>query len=292
MFVAKQTLPERVGGRGQGDCAFTLIELLVVIAIIAILAALLLPALQAAKTKAWQIGCLSNEKQLQSAWIMYAHDNNDKIIPCDPSKPVSQIFAKGSFMTGPASQYDTSPDAHNTGYIINTPFFPYVNSLDVYHCPADLKLAYFYDPGLHVWTTTPRTRSYSINQYLWGRIDTYLQPPSRYSIKYTLNEIRYPGPSDCITFVCEDYVSLDDDHFGWDPTQFDFWNNIPSLNSTRHHYGSNFSFVDGHCEYHRWLLGATKAITGQGYYAKTDADWTWMTQHIVTPSPTFTEPTQ
>ena len=59
--------------------AFTLIELLVVIAIIAILAALLLPALARAKQKAQAVQCMSDRKQLQMAWFMYAGDNNDRL---------------------------------------------------------------------------------------------------------------------------------------------------------------------------------------------------------------------
>ncbi len=56
---------------------FTLIELLVVIAIIAILAAILFPVFAQAREKARAIACISNEKNLGTAMLMYTQDYDE-----------------------------------------------------------------------------------------------------------------------------------------------------------------------------------------------------------------------
>src|SRR3974377_1389916 len=112
---------------------FTLIELLVVVAVIAILAALLLPALARARTRALNIACLSNLKQLGICWHSYAMDNNDVLVPNNSVESVGANGAGGAIAIG-ASWCLAEPTVTN---VQNGILFDYNRSLGIYHCPAD-----------------------------------------------------------------------------------------------------------------------------------------------------------
>ncbi len=108
---------------------FTLIELLIVIAIIAILAGMLLPALNAARAKAYGINCVSNLKQIGQAMLAYTMDNKDWF-------PGGTLHNKIYYELAPYTGID--PDKYK--------YKPW-SQRKIWACPADSYRARKYVPG-------------------------------------------------------------------------------------------------------------------------------------------------
>jgi prepilin-type N-terminal cleavage/methylation domain-containing protein/prepilin-type processing-associated H-X9-DG protein len=131
--------------REREDMGFTLIELLVVIAIIAILASILFPVFAQAREKARQTSCLSNEKQLSLALLMYVQDY-DESFPCGSQRYNQGIWGLGWAGQTQAYMKNTAilkcPDDGTSGVTANATFqalFPvsYVFNSNVARNPSD-----------------------------------------------------------------------------------------------------------------------------------------------------------
>lgn len=123
--------------KNGGRKGFTLIELLAVIAIIAILASLLLPGLAKAKSKARQISCLSNQRQLGLAATLYMSDNGGQMFHhhegwvLDDGTQLDTLPASLSGVTGGGQG---NSQAEKPWVII---FQAYLKSRAVGFCPGD-----------------------------------------------------------------------------------------------------------------------------------------------------------
>jgi prepilin-type N-terminal cleavage/methylation domain-containing protein/prepilin-type processing-associated H-X9-DG protein len=232
---------------------FTLIELLVVIAIIAILAAILFPVFAQAREAARKTSCLSNTKQIGSAYMMYVQDYDEHFPPHVTER------------TAPAGTPDTPEDRAPFSY--KTKLAPYAKSDRIFKCPS---AAAWPAPAPGKWFTTDYGNNHNeaylpgANQQAWYQanpdfgfndytpLSTIAQParfilvgdaarasgvPSRGGM--------YPQP------WAFDDSSLPDDKQQARPV-------------ARHQGGVNFAYADGHS---KWMR------LNQTWRSYTDNDW-------------------
>ncbi len=172
----------RRSGRMQGLRGFTLIELLVVIAIIAILAAILFPVFATARDKARQTACLSNTKQLASAFLMYTTDYDDTMPLAFGTSPGLGIMYAYNHAV-PALWRPSQPDGSDRAIAAKQQWAntiqPYVKNYGLYACPSgpevDVASASDYAAPLTAWANV----SYSFNGLLHQSPTAAIVVPSK-----------------------------------------------------------------------------------------------------------------
>ncbi len=287
-----KNLPAPAACRG-----FTLIELLVVIAIIAILAAMLLPVLARAKLKATESTCLSNQKQMGLALLMYANDNNQNLINFTPPSGNDADGFWGLEGGAPAdwtSQASALLDVQ-TSLKTNNVLFQYAPSVGVYHCPGDVRINLPIGTGSSVgWAYDSYAVTENVEAYAgWGQSFSKIT-----QIKRT---------SDCISFAEQaDTRGYNEATFAMSvngplpPISFQF----TDVFAVYHGNIGTFAFADGHAEPRKWLdpnviaCGQASLMAGSTLYdyqqaassrltapnGLTSPDAEWLIQHCVAPN--------
>ena len=234
---------------------FTLIELLVVIAIIALLMAMLMPALNRAREQGRRAVCLNHLKTLTLGWMMYADENDDRIVngeaywapTAEPAAPVpssgphkgERYWVGNDCGQGEQRPLDIQKQAIRAGAL-----FPYCAAEKVYRCPTGVRGEMrTYSTGYGMNGCFDATGTYTGNRGVRvGR--TVLMVKRR-------SEITVPAPAYRLVFLDEGRITPDSYAIHYTTPR---WWDPPFV---RHGDGTNVSFADGHSDYWKYTGAET-----------------------------------
>lgn len=256
--LADSARDNRLPSIGNDTPGFTRIELLVVIATLAMLALTLLPALAKGRVKPQGTQCLSNFRQLATAWLMYANENNDACAGNNWHDEQSHVKHE-NWVDGweDASLYLT--DNTNTDLLTNPAYATlaeYTRNPLLFLCPASIVVV----PNNSGKYSASLCRSVSMNCWMGYRCvppGAVNGTPVNYSsgqaaiYKEFFKVTSITGglvPTAAFVFIEERGESIDDASFETDMGGL-VVDNWPADN---HNGAATVAFADGHAESHRW----------------------------------------
>jgi len=240
---------------------FTLIELLVVIAIIALLLAIFLPVMRAARERAQRAVCLSNLRQLTTAWIAYADDHEGKLASGSAFTTRTGLDNKGRIRklepwVGTAFHFPETRSA-----LLANPdkgvLWPYLRTVDLYRCPGAWPghaLSYEAVSAANGGVQVPGT--YLPGSAGWELAELGVRVRDTVLRLTRLTDIRSPGPSARAVFVDRGHTPADSGFYVYYLEPKWYRNSPPPIH---HGNGATLSAADGHAEYWSWSGRETTA---------------------------------